>query len=62
MDDSEVRLERDQYQQHIYLLWYTHIFMHYNILYHHREAEIICEQDVQCGGFTFKGPKMLDRL
>ena len=36
--------------------------MNYNILYHHREAEIICEQDVQCGGFTFKGPKMLDRF
>ena len=27
----------------------------------HREAEIICETDDQCGGFTFKGPKMLDR-
>ena len=30
--------------------------------YYHREAKIICEQDVQCGGFTFKGPKMLDRF
>ena len=27
-----------------------------------REAEIICEEDLKCGGFTYRGSRMLDRL
>ena len=38
------------------------MYIQYNTFYYHREAEIICEKDVQCGGFTYKGPKMLDRF